>query len=91
MTKQPTHTSSVKVLSDGQREWLLGYRDLLQNGKTYDTPSVWTRANGNSFRGLRSCRRAGLIVSTPDAKIRAGGWRHDITAAGLAALERKAP
>ena len=83
-----------KGLTKAQREWLRNYRPHLQNGVYSPVDTVWTRHEGTSRVGLMACREAGLVTSCPDDILHKGGWRHDLTPAGRAALtttEEKKP
>lgn len=82
-------TGEAVKLTEAMRAWLHNYRDGSQNGRTYQVDRLWTRRNGNSHRGLVGCRKAGLIVSTPDATLHPNGWRHDLTEAGRSAIAGK--
>lgn len=70
-------------------EWLRLYEDGCQNGEPYPVNSVWTKGAGSSRRELQAAKALGFVTSEPDNSIRVGGWRHDITPAGRAALQDK--
>jgi hypothetical protein len=73
-------------LTKAMRRFMASFQPGSQNGVEYDVQTVWTRRSGNTVEGLKACREAGLITSAPDDVLRPGGWRHDLTPAGRAAL-----
>lgn len=75
------------MLTKNMRRWLLNYRPQCQNGVFSPVETVWTRGRGASFPGLQQCRDAGLVFSCEDDILHRGGWRHDLTPAGRAALD----